>query len=247
MAAPRFFCRRPLAPDQTIELPPELAHHAMRVLRLKSGTAIVLFDGTGGEYAATLLIDGKKGMAQVGGHHAIEVESPGCITLAQGIAAADKMDWIIEKAVELGVKRLVPIAAKRSVLKLTGERLDKRTLHWNRIAQAASEQCGRNRIMAIEAPQPLQAYLSQVDEAGVSRQPMLFCHPEAERALAEVLRPSMSRLTLVVGPEGGWSDDEIALARRYGLTAIKLGERILRTETAGLAMIAAASALQRWL
>ena len=244
MTAPRFYCRCPLAPNQTIELPPELAHHAMRVLRLKSGTAIVLFDGTGGEYAATLLVDGKKGKAEVGDHHRVEVESPGCITLAQGIAAADKMDWIIEKAVELGVKRLVPIAAQRSVLKLAGERLDKRTLHWNRIAQAASEQCGRNRIMSIEAPQSLRAYLSQVD---ASRQPILFCHPDAELALAEVLQPGMMRLTLLVGPEGGWSDEEKALARRSELTPVKLGERVLRTETAGLALIAAASALQRWL
>ena len=161
MAIPRFFCSVPLASNTTVELPTELAHHAIRVLRLKPDADIVLFNGQGGQYPARLLIDGKNGMAMLGVHDPIEAELAGDITLVQGIPAGDKMDWVIEKAVELGARRLIPIAAQRSVLQLTGERLQKRVQHWNRVAQAASEQCGRNRLMNIDVPSTLRDYLQR--------------------------------------------------------------------------------------
>ena len=243
MAIPRFFCNAALAPNSTVELPPELAHHAIRVLRLRQDSDIVLFNGLGGQYPARLHIEGKNGYAAVGEHDAAEAELDGDITLVQGIPAGDKMDWIIEKAVELGARRLVPITAQRSVLQLSGERLHKRMQHWKRIAQSASEQCGRNRIMEIGEPLTLRDYLAQcAGDAGN----ILFCHPASPHTLPQALETRQDRLTLLVGPEGGWSDDEQAMVQRHGLTAVSFGKRVLRTETAGLALIAAISALQGW-
>lgn len=243
MATPRFFCYAPLAAHTTVELPADLAHHAIRVLRLKPDTGITLFDGRGGEYPARLLVDGKKAYALTGDHAAIEAELPGDITLVQGMAGGDKMDWIIEKAVELGAKRLVPVAARKSVLQLSGDRLAKRLVHWRRIAQAASEQSGRNRIMVVDAPISLQACLA--DMAATART-AIFCDPEGSQTLAQALAQSPGPLTLLVGPEGGWSVEELALVKEHGLTPVRFGKRVLRTETAGLALIAAVSALRGW-
>jgi 16S rRNA (uracil1498-N3)-methyltransferase len=243
MAPPRFFCPAPLADGKRIELPVELAHHAIRVLRLKPDADIVLFNGEGGEYPARLVIDGKAGYADLGRHATIETELDGDITLVQGIPSGDKMDWVIEKAVELGARRLVPIAAQRSVLQLSGERLQKRMKHWRRIAQSASEQSGRNRIMDIAEPLTLREYLA------ASAEPLsctLFCHPEGKQTLEQALEAVQDRLVFLVGPEGGWSDEELALTGRHGLIPVRFGKRVLRTETAGLALIAAASALKGW-
>jgi 16S rRNA (uracil1498-N3)-methyltransferase len=242
MSAPRFFCTTPLAPETTIELPQALAHHAVRVLRLKPDTEITLFDGTGGQYAATLLIDGKKAFARTGPLQATEVELPGHITLAQGIPSGDKMDWVIEKAVELGAARLIPITAQRSVLQLTGERLRKRLEHWRRIAQSASEQCGRNRLMEIYEPISLAACL-QGREADAQT---LVCQPDARQSLAQALNLGTDRLLLLVGPEGGWSPQELAQVDTAGVCAVRFGKRVLRTETAGLALISAISAIKNW-
>ncbi len=242
MAIPRFFCPVPLASNTTVELPPELAHHAIRVLRLKPDADIVLFNGEGGQYPARLLIDGKSGMAMLGTHDPIEAELAGDITLVQGIPSGDKMDWVIEKAVELGASRLVPVAAQRSVLQLTGERLQKRVQHWNRVAQAASEQCGRNRLMKVDVPLTLRDYLQQHG----GEQTSLFCHPGSDTTLNQAMASAPNRVTLLVGPEGGWSLEEQALVERYALTPIRFGKRVLRTESAGLALIAAISALRGW-
>ncbi len=243
MATSRFYIPEPLAPNTTIALPVALAHHALRVLRLPAGAPIVLFDGRGGQYPARLLIDGKRGYAELGAHDPVEAELPGRITLAQGIAASDKMDWVIEKAVELGAACVAPIAAQRSVLQLSGERLQKRLAHWQRIAQAASEQSGRNRIMEVLAPQTLAGWLEARPDAATS---MLFCHPGSAQTLEQALSTAGNELTLLVGPEGGWSEAELALVERHGLTGVRFGQRVLRTETAGLALIAAVSALRGW-
>lgn len=243
MAISRFFCPASLAPSTTIELPTDLAHHAIRVLRLKPESDIILFNGQGGQYPARLLIDGKQGLAVIGEHDPVENELEGDITLVQGIPAGDKMDWVIEKAVELGAKQLIPIAAQRSVLQLGGERLRKRMLHWHRIAQAASEQSGRNRIMSIEEPMPLRDYLAQ---HAAQSQTTLFCHPGSSQTLAQALAPGQNTLSLLVGPEGGWSLEEQAAVEKHGLTPVSFGKRVLRTETAGLALIAAISALRGW-
>ncbi len=243
MAISRFYCATPLSPDTTIELPAALAHHAVRVLRLKSDSDIVLFDGLGGQYTATLIFDGKMAFARRGAHESLEAELAGRITLAQGIPSGDKMDWVVEKAVELGAVRVVPLAAQRSVLQLSGERLRKRLEHWRRIAQAASEQCGRNRLMDVTAPQSLQQYLAA---PGVDSGTLLFCHPGSTQTLAQAAQAAGGALTLVVGPEGGWSDEELALVEKHRLTPVNFGARVLRTETAGLALIAAVSALRGW-
>uniref|UniRef100_UPI0033415265 16S rRNA (uracil(1498)-N(3))-methyltransferase n=1 Tax=Castellaniella defragrans TaxID=75697 RepID=UPI0033415265 len=243
MSAPRFHCPTPLAPQARIELPDALAHHALRVLRLRPGTPVVLFDGSGGEYSATLQSDGASTWAETGAHAPIERELPGRITLLQGLASGDKMDWIVEKAVEAGAAHLVPIAAERSVLRLTGSRQDKRLAHWRAIARAASEQCGRNRLMTIAAPLPLAEALRLLTPADG---PALFCHPEGAMPLAQALEPVRDQLSLLVGPEGGWSEAEQAMARAAELVPVTLGPRVLRTETAGLVLIAATTALLGW-
>ncbi|MER1967744.1 16S rRNA (uracil(1498)-N(3))-methyltransferase [Castellaniella sp. GW247-6E4] len=243
MPAPRFHCPTPLAPHARIDLPEALAHHALRVLRLRPGAAITLFDGHGGEYAAVLRVDGGAAWADTGAHDPVERELPGRITLLQGLAGGDKMDWIVEKAVETGAARLVPIAAERSILRLAGPRLDKRLARWRAIAGAASEQCGRNRLMSVVDP---LTFGEALDLLGAEDGPALFCHPEGAVPLAQALAPVRTRLSLLVGPEGGWSEAEQAAAAAAGLVPVVLGPRVLRTETAGLALIAAATALLGW-
>lgn len=243
MSVPRFFCDAPLSAGTRIALPDALAHHALRVLRLRAGESVVLFNGQGGEYPATLDVDGKAGFAQLGAFDPREAELAGRITLVQGLPSGDKMDWVVEKSVELGAARVCPIAAQRSVLQLSGPRLDKRVAHWQRIAQSAAEQCGRNRLMTVDAPLALADWLA-LPADGLR----LLCHPDADTDLAGLLQttPGLASLTLLVGPEGGWSDKELAQAREAGVQIVRFGPRVLRTETAGLALIAAAGALLGW-
>lgn len=242
MSAPRFYFPEPLQADTHFPLPDALAHYALRVLRLEDGAAIVVFDGLGGQYPARLIVQKNEAAIITGVHQPLEAELDGHITLVQGLPSGDKMDWVIEKAVELGASRLVPVAADRSVLKLKGERLEKRQAHWLKVACSASEQCGRNRVLDIAPVQTLEDYL-QGDEAAEVR---LFCHPDASGSLASQLPAGTSRLSLLIGPEGGWSSREEALALAGGARAVRFGRRVLRTETAGLALIAACSALLGW-
>ncbi len=242
MPTPRFYCPTALRPQSTIELPAELAHYALRVLRLKPGADIILFDGRGGHYTAVLQAEGKKAFAQIGAHEAIEAELPGNIVLVQGIASGDKMDWVIEKAVEMGAGRVVPLAARRSVLQLSGERLEKRLRHWVRVAQAASEQCGRNRLMTVDRPINLADFLATCDQNAT----ILFCDPDATQTLQQSLPRDASDIILIIGPEGGWAPEELSEAARHALIPVQFGRRILRTETAGTALIAAVSALLDW-
>lgn len=243
MPTPRFHCPFALSAHARIELPDAIAHHAVRVLRLRDGDALVLFDGQGGEYPATLRVAGKTAHAELGARDAREAELAGSITLVQGLPSGDKMDWIVEKAVELGVQRLVPVAAQRSVLQLNGDRQDKRLAHWRRIAAAASEQCGRNRLMCIEPVTTLTNWLTTS-----SAEPRLLCHPEDGASLKPSLEPARraGAVALLVGPEGGWTDAERDASRAAGATPVSFGTRVLRTETAGLALVAAATALLEW-
>jgi 16S rRNA (uracil1498-N3)-methyltransferase len=243
MSAPRFFCDIPLLANSLVTLPTAVAHHAVQVLRLGAGASITLFNGTGGEYPAILEFDGRQTLAHLGQHDVREAELGGEITLVQGLPSGDKMDWIVEKAIELGVHRIVTIAATRSVLRLSGDRLAKRLVHWQRIARSACEQCRRNRVPEIEAPVLLREWLA----ASPSGERMM-AHPEAALALPEWLsgRPGLSSLSILVGPEGGWSEEEREAAGACGVTPLKMGSRVLRTETAGLALIATVSALAGW-
>ena len=244
MADPRFYCPEPIFAEQELELPPSVAHH-VRVRRLAEGDTVVLFDGRGGEVAGTLSVEGKTTSVLLGRHSPKEAELGGEITLIQALPSGDKMDWIIEKAVELGVHRIIPVAAQRSVLKLSGPRLEKRLEHWRGIITSASEQCGRNRLMQLEAPQSLEQAI-----AATAPEQRWLCAPEAEYTLAEHLSASRPRaiqaLSLLIGPEGGWSPEELAAATRQGVTKVKFGLRVLRTETAGLALVSATTALLGW-
>lgn len=244
MSDPRFYVPCPLPDLGTIELPDAVAHHAVRVRRLRDGQAIVLFNGQGGEYPARLQIDGRAAYACIDSHAAVERELPGHLTLAQGLASGDRMDWIIEKSVELGVTRFVPIAARRSVLQLEGKRLEKRMEHWQRLVASASEQCGRNRLMDICTPMSLSAWLATAPLPGPDN--TLLCHPEGSIPFAQAVAHAPKQLCLLVGPEGGWSEEEQAAARSWGAKPVRLGQRVLRTETAGVAMTATALTLLGW-
>lgn len=245
MPEPRFFVDTPLRPGARIELPESVAHHAIRVLRLEPGSPIILFNGQGGSWSAILHIEARRASAQLVDHDAHEVELPGRVTLVQGIPGGDKMDFVIEKATELGATGLAPIAAQRSILKLSGPRLEKRLQHWQRVAIAACEQCGRNRVPGVTFPLSLAEWMHQ---HATAHDRVLIAHPEGgitlNEALAEV--PLQGALALLVGPEGGWSEQELQGAIQLGALPVRFGPRILRTETAGLALLAASCAVLGW-
>jgi len=236
---PRFYCPPPLATRQTSALPAPVAHH-LHVLRMQPGAALTLFDGRGGQYAATLAEIGKKhASAHIDAFQDVEVELPYAVTLAQGLPEGSKMDWIIEKAVELGVAAIQPLAAARSVVKLSGERAEKRHAHWEGVIVAASEQSGRNRLAQLSPVSEVSRFMAQP----VS-QPRILFSPRARESLAAWAgRTAPQALTILVGPEGGFSVEEEEAAIRAGALALSLGPRILRTETAGLAALASLGAL----
>ena len=234
----RFFSPEPLPQGDCFELPEALAHHAVRVLRLSAGERIVLFDGLGGEAEAVLEGQGKRWSARLVERHSVERESPLELVLVQALASADKMDWVVQKAVELGVSGVIPVRATRSVLKLTGERADKRLAHWREVAVSACEQSGRNRVPQVADITDLRDYLAQ-HRNGPQR---LILDPVGGRRLAELGQPA-GVCHILIGPEGGWSDEELAACRAAGCTGVTLGPRVLRTETAGLAALAAMQAL----
>lgn len=237
---PRFHCPVPLAPGALIELPEGVAHHARKVLRMKSGDALVLFDGAGGEWRATLKVGaGKTAQALIGEPSDVERESPLTVTLVQALPAGDKMDWIVEKCVELGVAAIQPVAAKRSVIRLAADRMARRVAHWNAIAVAACEQCGRNRVPAVLPILDLPHYLAAAQAQNVHR---LLLAPQGPHTLHDLSAPA-NACHVMVGPEGGWDEGEIAAAHAAGFIAVRLGPRILRTETAGVALLAAMQAL----
>jgi 16S rRNA (uracil1498-N3)-methyltransferase len=237
MAAPRFFVDLDLAAGATLALPDAVAHHAARVLRLRDGAAIVLFNGRGGEFGATLQVDGKHALARVHRFDPVERESPLPLMLVQAWVATDKLDWIIEKATELGVARIVLAPAERSVVRLQGERRERRLAHLRLLAIAACEQCGRNRVPAVTAVDTLAAAL-----VASGSDAWLILAPEAALPLAEAA-PAAST-ALLVGPEGGFTPEEIAAAGQLGCRPVRLGPRVLRTETAGIAALAALQALR---
>ena len=221
-----------------VALPDALAHHALRVLRLRDGEAVVLFDGSGGEVEARLAVRGKAVFAQLGEARAVERESPLRIVLVQALASGDKMDWVVQKAVELGAHAVQPVQAERSVLRLAGERADKRVAHWQQVAVAACEQCGRNRVPEIRPLQALAPWL------GAPRDALNYVlAPGGAAGFADEPEPK-DVVHLLVGPEGGWSEVEIAAFDAAGCRPVRLGPRVLRTETAGLAAVAALQA--RW-
>ncbi|MDA0571251.1 16S rRNA (uracil(1498)-N(3))-methyltransferase [Burkholderia gladioli] len=243
-AVPRFFVDVLLADQASIVLPAEVARH-VQVLRLEPGDALTLFDGSGGQYRAELVEIGKRtAVARTLAFEARELETPYRITLAQGIAGGDKMDWLIEKAVELGVAGVAPLSTSRGVVRLSGERADKRVAHWQGVVRAACEQCGRNRVPAVAAVSDYAAWLAALPSP-VEGEVRLMLSPRASIAFAELPKQAPTgEIRLLIGPEGGLSPAEEDAARECGFRAIVLGARVLRTETAGMAMLAALAA--RW-
>ena len=236
---PRFHCPFPLAPGAQVELPETAAYHALKVLRMKAGDSVILFDGRGGEWRAELLgakvSSGETARATIRELCDRNVESPLPVTLVQALPSGDKMDWVVEKSVELGVAAIQPVAAKRSVVRLSAERMARRVTHWNAIASAACEQCGRNHVPIVAPVLDLPQYLASVQAQNAT---CLILSPEGTTFLRALGKPDKP-VIVMIGPEGGWEENELQAARAAGFQALQLGPRVLRTETAGVAMLAA--------
>jgi 16S rRNA (uracil1498-N3)-methyltransferase len=238
MSKPRFHLEAPLAPGAQLMLPPDAAHHASRVLRLREGDAVVLFNGDGGEYSARIVRLSRDGVTvDVGAFDPVERESPLALTLVQGISAGDRMDLTIQKAVELGVAAIQPVLAERSVVRLKGERGDTRREHWRRVAASACEQCGRNRVPAIAGAMAIGDY--RVPEKSLK----LLLSPGGAKKLRSLAIAADNPIVLAAGPEAGFSPREEAAFVAAGFLPVQLGPRVLRTETAGPAALAALNAL----
>ncbi len=232
---PRFYCHQPLEINQLLSLPDNIAHH-IQVLRLKEGDIITLFNGLGGEYAASIeRLEKKKVEARLKTFSAREVEPAHGMALAQVLPEGSKMDWILEKAVELGATSIQPLLSTRSVIRLDAERTAKKMGHWNGILAAASEQCGRNRLPHLAEPLPFLSWVAQQD-----LHPRLLLSPRGSQSLSAWAKHQPARaVSLIIGPEGGLTPQEEQAAIDHGALCLTLGERVLRTETAGLAAMAA--------
>ena len=251
MTLPRFYCPVDISIGRIVELPPSIAHHAARVLRLEPGSELILFNGHGGEFRSVIAHIGRNSAtAVIEKHLAIERESRLSITLAQAICASEKMDWLVQKAVELGVNRIQPLATNLSVVRLSAERGEKRVDHLRKVVISACEQCGRNRVPDVLPPVPLRDWLGH--RIGYSpnqapREPQSSCFmlsPAAKEGLRYYSGTlGMTSITLLVGPEGGFARDEEEAALVAGFIPLRLGPRILRTESAALAAVAAMQAL----
>ena len=229
----------PLATGQVVDLPPTAARH-VQVLRMQPGHALTLFNGEGGEFSAEVQHMGRSDVrVVVGEHRALECEAACQVHLAVGMPANERMDWLVEKATELGVQRITPLMTERSVLRLSGERADKKQAHWQAVAASASEQCGRNRVPVIDLPERLDTWLARQTPQAGGVQGVLSLHASTQPL--HVLRQSVQPLTswcLLSGPEGGLTDAEDAAARAKGFAAVSLGQRVLRAETAALGALA---------
>ena len=242
---PRFFVDTSLYSDDVIALPDDVVRH-VAVLRLQPGDSLVLFNGQGGEYDAELVeVERRSARVKIGEFRAVEAEPPYRLTLAQGIAGGDKMDWLIEKAVELGASGFVPLGTVRSVVRLSGERAQRRQQHWQGVVRASCEQCGRNRLPDVLPVQDFGAWLEMLSREPAADELRLLLSPRASIGFAALpAAPPQGHVTLLIGPEGGLSAEEEAAAVEQGFTAVGLGPRVLRTETAGIAVLAALAA--RW-
>jgi 16S rRNA (uracil1498-N3)-methyltransferase len=240
MRTTRIHVEQPLALATELALPAQAAEHVARVLRMNTGDVLTVFNGDGFDYVATLVSVGKRDVtARIDSREEVANESPLQLTLAQGVARGEKMDLIVQKATELGVARIVPLFTERSEVKLDAARAEKRLQHWRAIAASACEQSGRVRIPAVMPAQALQSWLESLAGDRAQRLALL---PEGTLRAREVAFGQAGGL-LVVGPEGGLGDRDVAALREAGFQGLRLGPRILRTETAGLAALAALQAL----
>lgn len=245
MGLPRFYVDTPLAPHTAVTLPETVTRH-IHVLRLAVGDDICLFDGSGREFQARLdAINKRDASASLADATQPDTEARYAITLAQGVAGGDKMDWLIEKAVELGVNAVAPLQTERGVVRLSGERAAKRVQHWQALVQAACEQCGRARVPNVSPVSTLREWLATARSTDA---PRVLLSPRGAQSLTHWAAQSRERIegagvVLLIGPEGGLSSDEEALAEAAGFLPLTLGRRILRTESAALVAISALHAV----
>jgi 16S rRNA (uracil1498-N3)-methyltransferase len=240
MRIPRVFTDQPLHAGREVLLPEQAGEHVVRVLRLERGHPLILFNGDGRECDARLATLAKRAVsAEIVGVREVDREAPLRLTLAQGIARGEKMDWILQKATELGVFRIVPLVTERTEVKLDEDRAERRLAHWVSVIAGACEQCGRNRLPLLEPPQRLDRWLGTLGDDAATRLALL---PEGDIGLRQLPQMDNGAL-LVVGPEGGFSQHDTALLTQGRFLGLRLGPRILRTETAGIAALAALQAV----
>ena len=238
MRTTRVHVDLPLSTGRHIHLPEDAANHLVRVLRMQPGDACVLFNGDGRDVPATLRSANKRGVeAELGAPVTVDHESPLRIALVQGIARGEKMDWILQKATELGIASVYPVQSDRSEVKLEGERATKRLAHWRSVVVSACEQSGRAHVPDVAAAQPLEALV----RGALPSTRRFLLDPEADKAIATMATID-GDCVLAVGPEGGWSPRDRQALHAAGFEGLRLGPRILRTETAGIAAIAALQA-----
>jgi 16S rRNA (uracil1498-N3)-methyltransferase len=248
---PRFHCPTALIPGDALNLPPGTARH-VQVLRLQPNDEITLFNGQGGEFKAVVTHMGRSDVSvRVGEQSHIERELNMGVHLWSGITANERMDWLLEKATELGATTLLPITAERSVLKLKGERADKKLAHWQAIAVASSEQCGRNRVLQVGTPVNLSQAIAQLSFAPSQAARWVLSLASGTRSLQEMMQTlktskdegeaKRGEIILLSGPEGGLSPSEEAQAIAAGFVPVSLGNRVLRAETAPVAVLSALS------
>ena len=238
MRIPRIYHPDQLIVDQDVSLAPDAVNHLANVLRLKAGHPIVLFNGDGNEYSAELLEVGKRQVsASVDSKLSISIESPLSIHLGQGISRGDRMELVMQKAVELGVTDITPLITERCGVKLNEQRWQKKLSQWQKIIISACEQCGRNTLPTLHPATPFNEWISQ--STGQLR---LTLHPRAEKSIRHLEVPATG-VRLLIGPEGGFTDSEIYATEQGGFQTVQLGPRVLRTETAALASITALQAM----
>lgn len=242
---PRFHCSVPLTAGTSLALPAGAARH-VQVLRMQPGDALTLFDGAGGEYAATVERMGRSDVSvMVGAHQPVEREAPRAVHLAVGMPANERMDWLIEKATELGVASIQPLATAHGVLRLSGERAEKKRAHWEAIAVASCEQCGRNRVPMIH---PVQSFAGWIDAqpaqpAELAAVRLVLSLADGTRAVHALQVPQDRGALVLSGPEGGLSGSEEQQAIARGFAPVTLGARVLRAETAALAALVSLAGL----
>jgi 16S rRNA (uracil1498-N3)-methyltransferase len=237
----RLYFPGEIAAHGECRLPPDAAHHVQHVLRLAAGAPLTLFDGEGAEYDAAILRIGKSGATvRVSTRREVDRESPLSVVLAQAISSSERMDFTIQKTVELGVAAIQPVTASRSVVRLDAERSIKRVAHWQAVAVAACEQCGRNRVPVVRGVMSLGSWLGELTPHTAPVR--LVLSPHAAGRLADIPRP-YGPIMLLAGPEGGLAPEEEQAARHAGFAPVRLGPRVLRTETAAVAALAALQTL----
>ena len=242
MRLTRVYVGATLTPGSVVELPPDTASHLAKVLRARGGDELILFNGDGREFNGAIdAVRGSRVSASVGDGRQVDRESPLAITLVQCVPRGDRMDFIVQKATELGVARIVPVLSQRSVVRLDAAQAESKAMHWRAVAVSACEQCGRNRLPAIDAAQPLLNYLG---DSPVHAWPRLVFAPGSaappadlgQRATADS-DTAKTFAEIAIGPEGGFADDELEAFRVSGFSRVVLGPRILRTETAAIAAV----------